>query len=283
MKGKQLNKTKITQTAKLISLVCCMLFLAACSQSDPIATESGQILTFSTSNAPDGYYVKKGDDIHPVLSAGLNNRKPKVHMYTDYDQLIPSLNSGDELIMVQSTGNLPTSFFLTRMQDIGWTVGTNFTVQQTTSINTQNNTDNNPDDRADYSQSNINFGEIQNTLSPIAQYITENVTNKRNTYITDVNGQPLTQGMLTEQGFLKGLTKRAMYKFSYYEGTKYNSIDFMADTRVFTELTEIPITEYKRMKDTYFSLTLPEGLTNGFYLVNDYGLFFYNGSTFEGE
>lgn len=276
-------KNGISKTVQLTLVVIVSLILSACAdERQPIATEEGEILTYTTDSAPDGFYIKKGEVLQPVLSAGLSrSRNQHVMSYTSYDHLVPSVEEGDEIIFISSSGNLPNSMELTYMDDLGWTVGTNFQSLSKQGNSNQTATANN-NENVESLVTEITFGNYRSSLSPAKTYLEDSIQNLSQAYITDVNNQPMSSDMLTDSGFLKGLTKGAFYRFNYYYGTRYESIELMADSRVFVEQMSYPVPNYERMQDTYFRIEPPINMSNGFYVVAGHGMFYYNTNQFQG-
>ena len=49
-------------------------------------------------------------------------------------------------------------------------------------------------------------------------------------FVQQINGIDFKTSMLTSSGYLKGLTKDAMYKLTFYQGTYYKDITIKADS-----------------------------------------------------
>lgn len=265
----------------MIFLSLSVFVLAACSSGKKgpvVANNDGSILKYDKTNAPDGYYVMKKDGVmNPLLSAGLANGGDGLYlMYTDYDQLIPTLSGKSQLVTVAAS-NPPSEYTLHRLSDIGWTVGVNFNVPTTSVAGFDGDSDN---DKEDYSESRVTFGSTLNSLSPIEKYFQSAETfpnGYQAVWIDNVNNEKITPSMVTSgMGFLKGLQKKAMYSFGVYNGTKYQKIEVQADTHVFESTGETyTVKTIKTEKDTYFTLKLPNDLPNGYYALENYGVFKY--------
>lgn len=261
-----------------------MFVLAACKndESQAFANSDGSILKYNLDNAPDGMYVKKKDNVlNPLLRAGLNDNGTSVfHWSVNYDQLIPVLNSESQLIIVSSESSPQTEYPLVALSDVGWTVGTNFVVPSSSALEEEETSS--LEDQSDlevegtaYSGDKVLFGNYQNPTSPIAGYFETLFEGRaQQVWIDTVNKQEITPSMVTATGFLKGLQKNKMYSFGIYKGTKYQVIDLKADTHVLEASGETYVAQnLKTKKSTYFVLTLPENLPNGYYSIEGYGVF----------
>jgi len=248
-----------------ILLVSLIVLLTGCSDdSNAIKNSDGSILEYKKNAAPDGAYILNSKDelLRPTFEVGLVGMGDTIFQWfeTDsYDGLIPVATSKDKLIVINST-SIPTGgFTLYKMVDLGYTVGVAFNVS------------------SDYNDNstNIYFTSNTNPTSPIAEYLSSYFTNQSNVWVKKVNSQDLKAGNFSNSGFLKGLEKNGRYTFNYYEGTKYGSIDLVADTRVFEQVSIIEGKTITPMQDTYFELELPSGLPEGYYVLEGYGMFKY--------
>lgn len=260
---------KFLNSKKLISILLSLIMsfsLVACGGDDaPFATKNGEILEFSdTENLRDGYYLKKNSGIiNPLLTKGVQTigAEPVV-MYSNFDNLIPTYNAGDELIF-KSKENFPADegVKFTKLKDIGYTVGTNFITQL--------------DEKGDEIDSKIFFGSQTNPYSPIADYLEAAMgSNYRNYQLLEVNGQEFKPNLLSRAGFLQGLSKDALYQFKYYKGTIYKSVEVKADSHVMEAKREINGPNMQKNKSDYFTVKIPEDLEQGYYLINDTALFY---------
>lgn len=265
---------------RMMYLVFIGLILSGCAllEKEPIATEKGEMLRYSLNNkqTPDNYYIQKGNQVSPILSEGLDttNFENPIVWFTKYDHLIPTIEEGDKLLIKMT--NVPTEFKLRPMTDIGWTVGVPFKLHNAIYSNGE---DNNITEEENNDQ--VSFGNPFSPHSEIKRHFEYKFdrTDYKKAMIESVNGQKLVSGMLNKDGFLLGLTQGAMYKFNYYVGTIFSSIDIKADTHVYVsniEESQFTITNINRLKNDYFELELPQNLANGYYLINDKGIFYYN-------
>lgn len=264
----------------LILLMVCSLFLtftlSGCArESTPIANKDGSILTFKDiESLPDGYYVNKANgNIQPLLAEGVsgNNRADSLVWYTDFDKLVPVFEEGDSLIVVRSSGfknNEPAKFV--KMRDAGWTIGATFD----TAISRTSEGD---------VKTEISFSGNYCPYSQAADAVSAVMGGDSDATLLDINGKEFTPNMLSSNGVLQGLTKDAMYQFRYYVGTKYKFINMKAETHVFEGEREFTSKEFIEEQSTYFTVPIPNGLEKGFYILNGFGMFFYNAGEFRAD
>lgn len=258
----------------LIILLVLILSLTACGgKENPIAGRDGSILVFKDiQTLDDGYYVVKSNgNIHPLLSEGIsgNNSASTIVWFRDFDKLIPVFEEGDSLIIVRSTGfsNTEQSTFI-KMRDSGWTIGGTF---ESSLIRTSDND----------VKTAIRFSGKYSPYSQAGEAVTNIMGKNTQEPLLDINGQDFTPNMLSSNGVLQGLTKDAMYQFRYYVGTKYQFINMKADTHVFEAEREFTSPEFIEEQSTYFTVQIPTGLEKGYYVVNGFGMFYYNAGEFK--
>lgn len=256
-----------------LGVLCSLsLILAGCSSATPFANRDGSILTYDkVENLEDGYYVVKANGkVNPLLSEGVqgNETTNAIVWFTDFDKLIPVYDQGDRLIIVESDGfenNKPVNFV--KLRDSGWTIGATFNMNLTR--NTEGKVKN-----------NIQFSGNFSPYSQAGAAVNAVMGSNSSAYLLDINGQDFTSNMLSSNGILQGLTKDAMYQFRYYVGTKYQFINMKADTHVFEGERLFTSSEFIEEKSNYFTVPIPEGLEKGYYIVNGFGMFYYNAGEF---
>lgn len=268
VKGMSFKKKILTSM-----LMASVVVLSACSrQSKPIANKDGSILVFKEiETLEDGYYiVKSNGNIHPLLSEGVegNQSNNSVVWFSDFDKLIPVFEEGDQLIIVRSTGfenNEETKFL--KMRDSGWTIGAKF--------------DSNMKRSSDGGlKPSIKFSGDYSPYSQASDAVSSVMGNDSKSELLDINGQEFTPNMLSPNGILQGLVKDAMYQFRYYVGTKYKFINMKADTHVFEGEREFTSPEFIEEQSTYFTVPIPDALEKGYYVLNGFGMFYYNAGEF---
>lgn len=222
--------------------------------------EDGQIMSYTEEDLPEGMYIKTGDKYYPLLNAG--SSEMNYQWFTEYDDLIPEFTK-DSTFILYSESEVPDSYTFWKMIDFGYTVGIRFTQDADTGELTF------PNDEDMYC-----------SYSPVGTYVVENTFGGSisNVRIKEVNGKEFKETMLTTDGFMKGLTKDAMYKFWYYQGTVYKSVNIKADTHVFIEDYDVTTSSYVELKDKFFEVNLPVNMENGYWYIDGIGMFKYSGA-----
>ena len=270
-----LNKFKKTLTSVMIAAVMGLTLSGCGEEKMGYLDKDGNIPSYTMDEAPDGIYILKKEDkrVYVGLNAGgvntQDNTYSTVHYWLleDMERAIPNLTAEDQII-IKNLGERPSSYTFVKMIDYGYTVGTNFDVLEDTS-----------DIK---SPTIITFGSDINENSPADAYLTSQIStghySNENVKITAINGKEFTQSMLTEQGYLKGLTKQGMYDFTYYEGTQYKDIMIKADSHLFVAADVYVSSSYAEMEDQYFVVAPSSEMSNGYYFLSGYGMFYYSGA-----
>lgn len=254
---------KLTKRILTMGLALTMAFgLTACGESNVISYE-GQTIEA----APAGTYVLSSKDglAYPTLAEGQTEDTDHWFLFESQLENIAELGAKDQLIYT-NIEERPTSFTFYKFDELGYTVGTSFDVYTETS-----------DAK---SPTIITFGTSRNVFSPISSYLDTYVTDKinENVKITKINGIKMKTSMLTSAGYLKGLTKDAMYKFTFYQGTYYKSITVKADSLLLYKSGKYATTSYSEMESNYFIINLPTDMPNGYYYLEGFGIFKYTGN-----
>lgn len=256
--------------ATVLAAACLSFSLVGCGEQQGVGylDANGNIPSWGLSEAGDGYYILKAADhrVYQGFKAGYIDDK-HFWLTEKMDNAIPVLTVDDQII-VKNIASRPSSYRFIRFIDYGYTVGTNFSIiQESNDIK---------------SPTIITFGQDRNPASPVGSYIDQQIKNPKdgNVKILKINDNDFKASMLTEAGYLKGLTKNGMYSFSYYEGTYYKKIQLKADSHLFLADTTYNSTSYSEMqeKDNYFIINLPASLSSGYYYLENYGLFRYEGN-----
>lgn len=230
-------------------------FLTGCGEKkeEPFMTSDGKILEYNKDDLPENkYYVlKKNGKFQPLLSKGVND---EYVWFSEFDKLIPIIESGDKLIYT-STTSMPYSFAMSKLKDLGYTVGIKFNSQFV-------------DEKA---KTIYKFPTDQTSYSPYSKVwsIVGTKMSEKDTSIIDINGKEVSPLMFTDNGFLKGLSKNALYQFGYSYGTKYSQIDIKADTHVFVEEESMMSNTFKETKKGYIVISLPEDISSGYYKLEE--------------
>ncbi len=249
---------------KLLALSLCLssiLLTTGCSSGQ---SDEDILAGLDINTAPAGYYVLSSDDglAYATLNTG-NTESYEAWWLTDEKlPCVKKLKAGDQLVYTDLESR-PNSFSFIKFEELGNTIGTSFDVFTETS-----------DAKSPII---LTFGATRNPFSPIGNYLQTYVTSSgENVKITEINGIEFKTSMLTDDGFIQGLTKDAMYQINYYQGTYYKSITLKADSLLLQEAASYYSTSYSEMESNYFIITLPE-MPNGYYYLDGFGLFEYVG------
>lgn len=262
-------------------MICCLLvasfamLVTGCNSATPIADKKGNMLSYSPDDEdlPSGYFILHDGKYYPVLSQEIKTSPILYQWFTTYENLIPEFKKGDSLVYV-TTDVVPSEFTLSKMEDCGYTIGTRFDIRKP------------EEDDSTISYTNvkpiISFSSKSDedycSLSKAKAFINNAI--KDSSYeavqISEINNKEFTTTMLSDEGFLKNLTKDGIYTLSFYTGTKYNNLDLKADTRLFVETSTSSITSYTQAKSKHFILNLPSSTANGYYNIEGKGLFKYS-------
>ena len=256
-------------------LIMCTVLVSCGEEENGYLDKDGNIPSYEMSEAPDGYYILKRSDkrCYTALKVGgvdLDDNYLNAHYWLleDMEKAVPELTEDDQIVLLD-TQLRPNSFTFVKMADYGYTVGTSFSIIDNT------------DDLK--SPTIITFGDDVNAASPIGPYLDEKLVtgheNNTNVKLTTINGKEITENMLTDGRYFKSLTKKGMYKFTYYEGTKYNDINIQADSHLFVADGTYTSTSYAEMEDQYFVIAPAPEMENGYYYMDGLGLFYYSGAT----
>lgn len=262
---RSLNKFKKFITLGLIAVLSMTILTGCGSKSGGVVMNpDGTMKSFTEENLEEGLYVKKGDLYYPVLNAMSSDTGQNFMWYTSFDQLIPEYNLADgDKIIFYNESEVPMIFTLWKMTDQNYSVGIRFVQDGEGGFITF------PSDEQDYC-----------SYSPVYEYVKSTVFAQTGTpRIKELNGTEFKETLLTPDGFLKGLTKDAMYRFYYYQGTVYKYVNIKADTHIFVEEYDKSTASYVELKAKVFEINLPEGMENGYWYFDGYGMMLYKGPT----
>lgn len=272
-----MKKKKVIKIVLSIFLCVSVLFLVGCSGKKKIADKNGNMLTYSPDDEDleDGYYIMHDNKYIPLLPEEIKEKPVVYQWFTEYDNLIPELNEGDNLVYVSSEV-VPEEFKIYQMEDYGYTLGIRFTVED-------------PSDKSDTVASggttkitvDKNEDDVFCSLSKVEDYLkgAADINKLENIEFTEINGKDFSSTMLSEEGFLKNLTEDGIYPLSFYVGTKYYTADLKADTHLFVQKNEYLISSYSKMKSKHFALNIPASMANGYYNIDGKGMFKYNAAS----
>lgn len=250
---------KSKKSLLLILILVMTLLLSGCQEESTIATEDGEIITYTKEEATEkgGFFIKKGEDqFQQLLQAGIGDSVGTYVWYTNFDNLIPEVKSENDAVVYISKDERPNMYEFIEMRDMGYTLGVAFESNIVETVDGKE-------------EKEFTFNDsLYNPFSPAKPYLDNYVdSNYQSIKITEVNGREFKETMLTPEGFMKGLTKNAMYKFWFYKGTQYDSVSLMADSRLFIENMSYYSKNHEEKKDVFFEVDIPEEMPNGYFII----------------
>lgn len=251
---------KIKKMLLLFAIILSFSFVGCQKETKSIVSSDGTPLSYNESDLPQGVYILKDKKYYSLLNLGSSMTRNYI-WYTGYDKAIPTLEKGDKLI-IYTPQSVPSELQFAKLNDFGYTLGIKFKKRD------QDGFMSFPKDNGSY-----------NPTSPVSKVIGKVNSEAKGTRIDikEVNGKEFKETMLSVDGFMKGLTKDAMYKFYYYQGTIYKDVSVKADTHVFLKDYTLPSGSYDQLKDKTFIVNLPSSIEDGFWHIEGYGMFRYIG------
>ena len=246
----------------ILSILILTLTLSACSKKEEgggIVASDGGPLTYSESDLVEGIFAMKGKKFQALLNPPPAAQSASHIWFTGYDKAIPVVEKGDKLVLYSEEA-VPSELEFVKLNDFGYTLGIMF--PQATE-----------DGRLTFPTTSTSY----NPNSPVFKHVSSNVFTGSPSAINikEVNGKEFKETMLSVDGFMKGLTKDAMYKFYYYQGTVYKDVNIKADTHVFLKDYVLPSGSYDQLKDKTFVVNLPSSIETGYWYIEGYGMFKY--------
>ena len=213
---------------------------------------------------PETYYIKSGEEYYS-LPTGIMNWQPggdvaangiKTLWFGGDDALIPTMYSSDSLIYVTAQ-TITNEFKWTRFHDDGYTFGLR---GLSPTINDK-----------------YSFPVNEATLYPGSSFGQQGATLETGTVLVldKVNGTALVSGNIAPSTTVSGLQQNGMYQLDMYIGTDYYNIEAAADTHAFSHFEDFTSDEYSLSQTGYAVITVPTYFRQGYYMINDAGLFRY--------
>ena len=172
------------------------------------------------------------------------------------EALVPTLYSDDKLIY--KTSMTMPSFVWERFYDNGYSFGM-FGMQMAASGNAE-----------------FILGTSKtNHQSTAYEKLSVMELGESSIFVDKVNGQKISEEYLSNGGSVSGLKKNEKYEVDLYIGTKYHNIPMVADTLILNSMNVFQTTEFDLYQDGYASITIPENLESGYYMINGLGVFRY--------
>lgn len=259
--------------------VCFMVFaLAGCA--DEVGDEDGNIIRVpadefldpNNDENPDGYYVLNGDaTVSPLFSStqgfdGLAERTSLSRYVVwvnsddiDNDKLVPIVKEGESSLIAywSNAKDIPTEVVLEKYADRGYTLGTHVSLApdgKTALLYTEGFSGSSFDEIVSSEDDTMEFAKINGQSVPIDQI--------------DTNMNVLLMG--TKK------VKNKAFVLEYFLGTKYTKIEVLADTHVFQSEKIVKVSNpYDKTEHGFFEVKLPSNLVEGYYYINEFGLFYY--------
>ena len=261
----------------ILMILTIPLSLAACGK-DKVAKKKGEAIKYTLDeiyeNNKFGFYVKNTDNTFTPLNrsvqgyeepstdhdptrslwwANVDNKKQKI----DYDKITPRVTSKTPLVAVfKKQDEMPKEYTLERFKSLGYTIGARVSLGD--------------DESSMYvSTQNVCSGSQVTTVftSPDLdeQLEISKINNSKKLPFSNVD---------TDVNALVGLQKDKFYKLTLFVGTQTKTVTVKADTKVFksAEITVLndPI---KKTGKQYFVVNLPDNLKEGYFYLNDVGMF----------
>lgn len=217
----------------------------------------------SETTATDGIYVLKEDGtLYELNTVGQNYSgtttsadSKRLCWYTNDSKVIPTLSSGDELI-IYSQSELENEYSIEQFEDAGYSFGiSGITI-------------------ADDGYAQADFGSDYLASSSLYIQLMQNF-NSGVVNIATINGNSVTKDYLSSAGTFYNLEKGKAYTLECYQGTYYASLDVTADTRVFISINTDVITDIEYTKENYAIFHMPSYAESGYYNINGAGMFYY--------
>ena len=209
----------------------------------------------------DTYYIKEGSKFYKSYLPGGNSSSiassvdPKKIFWVNKDYaLLPEYYKG-EMLAYASNDNYMDDVVLERYKDCGYSLGFyggTFDTDGYFCVDTENTL--------------IAGSDAETKLSEQASPVIR---------IVSINGKKITEDMVSSAGTIKGLEKNKKYKVEFYVGTNFTSADIDADRRILQMYELYNISDATITKNGYYSISLPEDMKSGYYLVNGAGMFKY--------
>lgn len=252
------------------------LSLSSCREKKQTVSSDGEMLFMSQDEIDrkgwEGFFVLNKDGTYtPVMDAaeGYAGRiSDNTSIYTRYlwfhnnkvniSDLIPTVSPKTPLVAIYgSDGNMPSEYTLEKYDYKGYTIGCHIYKDEDDTM----------------------LIETEDTLTgSSAGDVLKNYDDQENYIISKINDSdklPL-KNVDNNMQILLGLEKDKYYEFSFYSGTKFETVRLTADTLILqSEDLFVLKNPYTRTTDGYFTINLPDNLEAGYYYICDVGLFRY--------
>lgn len=253
------------------SIISCLLilsisiFVSGCGKIQLFESKTDPYLLVAKGNKElkqEIFYVKDGTKFYKTLkpNATFSSKSmsvdPKRIIWLGKDEsLIPTLYKGESIAYASKVANLD-SVILERFKYEGYSVGA-YLVEY------------------DFEKNMINMTVGSNSIEGTSMH--KVLSNAKSKYIRveALNDTPVNSAMINESGIFTCLEENATYEFCYYAGTYYTKSQVQADTKYLTSYEIFKIDSIEDTKNGYVSISLPEEMESGYYLIDGAGLFKY--------
>lgn len=257
-------------------LLICIFLLTGCNKDEPVKDENGNRLYITSeemgleSTGREGFFVMNEEGtFSPVINEfdgyqGIAKEStPDRYLWftnnmDNLSDLIPTVTKNSPLVMVYDDDrNMPASFSLEKYIFRGYTIGCHIYRESDNSL----------------------YFSTEGTLSSsFAGNSMSQVSGDTAFRISTINGSDELPYANVDNNMqmILGLEKNKYYDFEFYQGTKYRKLTTVADTLVLQSADFIPLNNpYKKTKDGFFLINLPDNLDEGYYYICGKGLFKY--------
>lgn len=252
---------KIRRLKGVVLLIAVVMAGSGCQVFESGEEQQKQIETYEKEELSDGVYIQTGENYQTPNNKLIEDNQTATEP-DDYriawwesseDNLIPTCYSNSTLIFASKSLPLPESFTLEKFDELGYSVGIKY-------IDVV-------DGHMTLSENNIYEGSsADNEMGDIDGSV----------IIDSLNGEKISDSLISSSGTILGLKKDNTYKLGYYTGTYYNEKDIVADTRIIVSKKILPLNDLELTKDGYIKIKLPDNMEEGFYQIDNYGIFYYS-------
>lgn len=209
----------------------------------------------------DTFYIKSGTrfvsvykaDTKTVTDKTINQSVSLCFLTKDY-QTVPTLYKGEILAIASQDATL-SDFKLTRYKEIGYSFGI-YGVSM---------------DKSGY----LAFDLEKNGYKKSDSYNVLKETRSKEIRLSSINGEKVSEDMITSTGVLNCLMQYASYDLTFYSGTYYSTAKMIADTFILQEFEYFKLENASDTINGYLSFIMPEDAKSGWYYIAGHGLFKY--------
>ena len=248
----------------------CMSFLllfTGCAKKQIFKDKDAQwqLVPLSNEELEEGtYYVKDTSSFYApyeldgTLTSSTTSVQEGLLWILEGESLIPSMYS-DGILAYSTQDTALDATKLTRVKDIDFSIGVyNATIDANSYITLQLDS---------------NCVKESNAFSVFSQAKSKNIK------IVSINGEPVSISNLGDGGTITGLEEGKEYTIEYYAGSYFTTSKIKADTHFFSNFESYKLTDIESTKNGYFQILMPSDANNGFYYVENQGLFKYYNTT----